>query len=89
VPNGFEYGLLSLPLDVALSNACTAPVDAEDAIAQFAKVAPVDLVFIGAHSLPTPTDNWSLPCIAKLSNLRLVTSAQSNGSTAAAFAVIK
>lgn len=89
VPNGFEYGLLSLPLDVALSNACTAPVDAEDAIAQFAKVAPVALVFIGAHSLPTPTDNWSLPCIAKLSNLRLVTSAQSNGSTAAAFAVIK
>jgi hypothetical protein len=89
VPNGSEYGTLSLPLDVSLSDACTDPADAEQALTLYARLGDAKLIFIGAHSLPSPMFNWSLPCIAKLPNLRLVTSAPWDGHTAAAFAVVK
>ena len=88
VPNGFEYGTLSLPLDVALTDACADPAEAEAAVTLYAHLGNAKLIFIGAHSLPTPNDNWSLPCVAKLSNLRLVTSAPWQGSTAAVFAIV-
>ena len=47
------------------------------------------IVFVGAHILPTPMDPWNVNCIARLPNLRLVTSAPWQGSMAAAFAIIK
>jgi hypothetical protein len=89
VPNGSEYGTLSLPLDVALADACTDPADAAEAVTHYAEVAKTVIIFIGAHSIPVTTDNWDLPCVAKLSNLRLITSATWQGSKAAAFLVIK
>ena len=89
VPNGFDYGILSLPLDVALSHACTDPADAAAAIAHEAELTHAAIVFVGAHILPTPMDPWNVNCIARLPNLRLVTSAPWQGSMAAAFAIIK
>jgi hypothetical protein len=89
VPNGFEYGTLTLPLDVAVSNACTDPADAEEAIAYEASLTNASIVFLGAHVLPSPTYAWSVSCVAKLSNLRLITSVPWKGSMAAAFAIIK
>jgi hypothetical protein len=88
VPNGSEYGALSLPLDLALADACGDPSEAEAAIALYAHLGHAKLIFIGAQSLPTPNDNWTLPCIAKLSNLRLVTSSPWQGSSAAVFAIV-
>jgi hypothetical protein len=44
---------------------------------------------MGAHVLPSPTYAWSVSCVAKLSNLRLITSAPWQGSMAAAFAIVK
>jgi hypothetical protein len=83
VPNGSEYGTLSLPLDIALANACTDPVAAEAAVLQ------ADVVFIGAHSIPRPMYGWDENCLSRLPNLRLITSAPWEGGVAAAFAVIK
>jgi hypothetical protein len=83
VPNGSEYGTLSLPLDIALANACTDPVAAE------AAVLHADVVFIGSHSIPRPMYGWDLNCLSRLPNLRLITSAPWEGGVAAAFAVIK
>jgi hypothetical protein len=89
VPNGSEYGTLSLPLDVALANACTDPADAEAEVAHYAQLGNATLLFIGAHSLPSPMYNWSLPCVAKLTNLRLVTSSPWQGRTAAVFSIVR
>jgi hypothetical protein len=89
VPNGFEYGTLTVPLDIAVSNACTDPADAQEAIAYEAGLTDATIVFVGANTIPSPTYAWSVRCVAKLSNLRLITSAPWQGSMAAAFAVIK
>jgi hypothetical protein len=89
VPNGFEYGTLTLPLDVAVSNACTDPEDAEEAIAYEAAQTNASIVFMGAHVLPSPTYGWSVSCVARLSNLRLITAVPWKGSMAAAFAIIR
>lgn len=83
VPNGFEYGALSLPLDVALVDACGNPGAAE------AAVRHADVIFLGAHMIPSPIYPWKFSCIAALPNLRLITSSPWEGGTAAAFAVIK
>jgi hypothetical protein len=89
VPNDFEYGILSIGLDVALSDACTDPADAEAAITQEAQLTHASLVFLGAHTLPSPQLPWKVDCIAKLSNLRLIASEPWQGSMAAMFAIIK
>jgi hypothetical protein len=89
VPNGFEYGTLSVPLDVALSNACTDPADAETAIERDAAFTSASIIFVGAHSIPAPLFGWNVQCIAKLPDLRLITSAPWQGSMAAAFAITK
>ncbi len=89
VPNGFEYGTLSVPLDVALSNACTDPADAETAIERDAALTGASIIFMGAQSIPVPLFGWSVTCIAKLPDLRLITSAPWHGSMAAAFAITK
>ena len=89
VPNGFEYGTLSVPLDVALSNACTDPADAEIAIERDAGLTGASIIFMGAQSIPVPLFGWSVTCIAKLPDLRLITSAPWHGSMAAAFAITK
>jgi hypothetical protein len=83
VPNGSEYGSLSLGLDIAVANACTDPSSAE------AAVEKADVVFIGAHSIPLPMDGWDVNCLSRLPNLRLITSVPGDGGVAAAFAVIK
>jgi hypothetical protein len=89
VPNGFDYGLLSLPLDVALTDACTDPADAAAAVAHEAELTHAAIVFVGAHMIPTPMFPWSVTCVARLPNLRLITSAPWQGSMAAAFAIVK
>ena len=53
VPNGFDYGILSLPLDMALANACTDPATAAAAIAGEAALTNASMVFVGAHLIPT------------------------------------
>ncbi len=83
VPNSFEYGALSLPLDVALANACTDPATAEAAL------QPADVIFVGSHRIADPEDPWNVDCIARLANVRLITSAPWQGTMAAAFAIIK
>jgi hypothetical protein len=85
VPNGFEFGSLSLPLDVALANACVNPAFAETAIRR----ARADVVFIGAQRIPAAEYPWDVKCIAQLPNLRLIASVPWKGTVAAAFAVIK
>jgi hypothetical protein len=89
VPNGFEYGTLTVPLDVSVSDACTDPADAEQAIDYEAGLTKASILFVGAHSLPSPIFPWNVSCVAKLSNLRLITSAPWQGSIAAAFAIVK
>jgi hypothetical protein len=89
VPNGFEEGSLSLGLDVALANACTDPGDAVAAIERESALTNASIVFIGAHTIASPMFAWKVSCIAKLPDLRLITSAPWQGSTAAAFAVVK
>lgn len=87
VPNGFEDGILSLPLDVALANACTDPADAEAAITHEATLTHASIVFVGAHTIASPMFPWNVSCVAQLANLRLITSARWQGSMAAAFAI--
>ncbi len=85
VPNGFAWGSLDTPLDVALSNACSDPAGAEAALTQ----AHPDAVFVGALNIATPFYPWSEDCIARLPDLRLIASAPWYGGIAAGFAVIK
>ena len=87
VPNGFEYGALTLPLDITVSKACTDPAAAAAAIQHEAGLTGASIIFMGAQSIPSPMYPWSLGCIAKLPNLRLITSAPWRGSMAAAFAI--
>jgi len=85
VPNGLEFGTLSIPLDVALADACVDPAFAEQAI-QHAKA---DALFVGAQRIPAAMYPWDVTCIARLPDLRPITSAPWDGTSAAAFAVIK
>jgi hypothetical protein len=87
VPNGFEYGALTLPLDITVSKACTDPAAAAAAIQHEAGLTGASIIFMGAQSIPSPMYPWSVSCIAKLPNLRLITSAPWHGSMAAAFAI--
>lgn len=87
VPNGFEYGALTLPLDITVSKACTDPAAAAAAIQHEAGLTGASIIFMGARSIPSPMYPWSVSCIAKLPNLRLITSAPWQGSMAAAFAI--
>lgn len=87
VPNGFESGALTLPLDIAVSKACSDPADAAAAIQHEADLTGAGILFMGAHTIPSPMNPWSVTCIAKLPNLRLITSAPWQGSMAAAFAI--
>jgi hypothetical protein len=89
VPNGFEYGTLSVPLNVSVSDACTDPADAEEAITYEAGLTKASILFVGAHSVASPISPWNVSCVAKLSNLRLITSVPWDGSMAAAFAIVK
>jgi hypothetical protein len=85
VPNGFAWGSLDTPLDVAVSHACTDPAGAQAAISQ----AQTDAVFIGALNIAAPLYPWNVNCIARLPDLRLIASAPWHGNTAAGFAVVK
>jgi hypothetical protein len=85
VPNGFEYGTLSLPLDVALADACVDPGFAEEAIAR----VPATVLFVGAQRMPAALYPWDVNCISRLPNLRLLAAAPWNGTAAAAFEVIR
>jgi hypothetical protein len=85
VPNGFEFGPLSLPLDVALSDACIDPAFAASSITR----THADVVFIGAQRIPAAEYPWDVKCVAQVPNLRLIASVPWNGTVAAAFAVIK
>jgi hypothetical protein len=85
VPDGFAWGTLDTPLDLALSHACTDPAGAVAAITQ----ANTDAVFIGALNIAMPKYPWSVSCIGALPNLRLIASAPWNGQTAAGFVVLK
>jgi len=81
VPNTSEMGTLSLPLVVALANACADPAAAARAVQK------ADVVFVGAHRYPNSYAPWDLRCIAGLPDVRLITSAPWQGTEAAAFAV--
>jgi hypothetical protein len=83
VPNGFGHGALSLPLDAALANACSHPALAEAALQHG------DVIFVGSHLIANPENPWNVDCIARLANVRLITSAPWQGTMAAAFAIIK
>jgi hypothetical protein len=85
VPNGFEFGSLSIPLDVALADACIDPAFAVRAIQQ----VKADALFVGAERIPAALYPWDVNCIARLPDLRLITSVPWDGTSAAAFAVIK
>jgi hypothetical protein len=85
VPNGFAWGSLDTPLDVALSHACTDPSGAEAAIA----LAHTDAVFVGALDIAVQLYPWNEQCIAQLPDLRLIASARWYGGVAAGFAVVK
>jgi hypothetical protein len=85
VPNGFEFGTLSIPLDVALADACVDPAFAVRAIQQ----VKADALFVGAQRIPAAEYPWDATCIARLPNLRLISSVPWDGTSAAAFAVIK
>jgi hypothetical protein len=85
VPNGFEFGSLSIPLDVALADACIDPAFAVRAIQQ----VKADALFVGAERIPAALYPWDVSCIARLPDLRLITSVPWDGTSAAAFAVIK
>lgn len=85
VPNGFAWGSLDTPLDVALSHACTDPAGAEAAIA----LAHTDAVFVGALDIAVQLYPWNEDCIARLPDLRLIASERWYGGVAAGFAVVK
>jgi hypothetical protein len=85
VPNGFEFGTLSVPLDVALADACVDPAFAVRAIQQ----VNADVLFVGAQRIPAAKYPWDVTCIARLPNLRLITAVPWDATVAAAFAVIK
>ncbi len=85
VPNGLEFGTLSLPLDIALSDACADPVTAVAAINR----VHGDFLYVGAQQIAVPEYPWDVGCIAALPDLRLVASVPWNGSEAAVFQVIK
>ncbi len=85
VPNGFDFGTLSLPLDIALADACVDPAFAEQAIA---RVHP-DAIYVGAQRIPAAEYPWDVKCIAQLPDLRLVASVPWDGTVAAVFAVIR
>jgi hypothetical protein len=74
-------------LDITVSKACTDPADAAAAIQHEAQVTGASILFMGAQTIPSPMNPWSVNCIAKLPNLRLITSAPWQGSMAAAFAI--
>jgi hypothetical protein len=80
-PNQFEGGSLGYPLVLDIANACTDPATAEKALAQ------ADAVFVGGHHLLNAPFPWNQECIARLPGVRLIASAQSDGTTSAAFAV--
>jgi hypothetical protein len=85
VPNGFEFGTLSLPLLVALSNACSDPAFA---VEQLDKVH-TDVIFVGAHRIAMPEYPWDVSCIASLPDVHLIASAPWGDTEAAAFAVTR
>ena len=85
VPNGFAWGSLDTPLDVALSHACTDPAGAEAAIT----LAHTDAVFVGALDIAVQLYPWNEACIAQLPDLRLIASGHWYGGVAAGFAVVK
>jgi hypothetical protein len=85
VPNGLEFGTLSVPLDVALEDACVNPSFAETSIEQ----VHADVLFVGAQEIANPMYPWDLTCIAQLPNLRLVDSVPWHGTEAAVFAVTR
>jgi len=85
VPNGFAWGSLDTPLDVALSNACTDPAGAEAAI----RSANADAVFVGSLDIAVQLYPWNITCLAQLPNLRPIASAPYYGKTAEGFAVIR
>ncbi|MGA7987078.1 MAG: DUF6541 family protein [Candidatus Dormiibacterota bacterium] len=85
VPNGLEFGTLSLPLDVALADACVNPSFAVTAIAR----VHADAIYVGAQRIPGAEYPWDVNCIARLPDLRLVASVPWDGTVAAVFAVIK
>ena len=59
VPNGFEYGALTLPLDITVSKACTDPAAAAAAIQHEAGLTGASIIFMGAQSIPSPMYPWS------------------------------
>jgi hypothetical protein len=83
VPNGFEYGTLAVPLYAALANTCHDPATAE------AVLRRADVIFVGSHRITDPNKPWNVDCIARLPDVRLITSAPWQGHMAAAFAIIK
>jgi hypothetical protein len=85
VPNGLEFGTLSLPLDIALSDACSDPVTA---VASIQRVHG-DYLYVGAQQIAQPEYPWDVGCIASLPDLRLISSVPWRGTEAAVFEVIK
>jgi len=81
VPNGLEFGTLSLPLYLRLADACFDPADAEAILDQ------LQVIFVGAQRIPGSQYPWNVDCIAKLAGLRLIASAPWHGTMAAAFEV--
>lgn len=81
VPNGLEFGTLSLPLYLRLADACFDPADAEAILGQ------LQVIFVGAQRIPGSQYPWRVDCIAKLPGLRLIASAPWHGTMAAAFEV--
>ncbi|MEA2638514.1 MAG: hypothetical protein QOE18_1571, partial [Chloroflexota bacterium] len=75
VPNGFEFGTLSIPLDVALADACVDPAFAVRAIQQ----VKADARFVGSQRNPAAEYKWDVTCIARLPHLRLITSVPGDG----------
>jgi hypothetical protein len=87
VPNGFELLALSVPIDVALAQACSDPAFAASTLDRLHTLYGASIVFIGAHRIDAAEYPWDISCIAHLPNLRLITSAQSAGGVSAAFAI--
>jgi hypothetical protein len=85
VPNGLEFGTLSLPLDIALSDACSDPVTA---VASIDRVRG-DFLYVGAQQIAQPEYPWDVGCIAALPDLRLIASVPWNGTEAAVFQVVR
>jgi hypothetical protein len=88
VPNGFDFLSLSIPLDVALADACSDPTFAVTTLSRMHRLYGASVVYVGAHSIDAPEYRWDINCVARLPDLRLITSARSGGDVAAAFAVV-